>query len=412
MLELAYELEEKMNEYKKRKQIRKGYRRSQFIIFAARNIIGPAFKKICDIECDKVRIKEEPFILMANHGHNFDAAAELAGIRNFMRFVMSDHLTRKPIMRVLLNFLATPIIYHREKGSDSLYNEVVDNLNAGVNVAIHIEGGKTNNGETGYISKRNAQMVKDGNCALVTFRNKGGYLKAPRWAENKRSGKISGEVVRVYSRDELSKMSVDEIFEHIKEDLSFNIYDEQKINPQIYSAENPAESAEIILYACPKCKRIGTLKSHGDTLSCTKCDFKARVDYYGFWHSEDMPFDNIVEWDKFQKSILKEEIENKRNTSDLIFADSEQIIYTLENENRVLKSENGKVVLLGDCLEISGDDFIDSIPLECIKKISIASKMNLLIVTDKAYYEIHSKAPRSAIKYVVAHRYLMGKESY
>ena len=113
MLELAYELEEKMNEYKKRKQIRKGYRRSQFIIFAARNIIGPPFKKICDIECDKVRIKEEPFILMANHGHNLDAAAELAGIRNFMRFVMSDHLTRKPIMRVMLNFLATPIIYHR-----------------------------------------------------------------------------------------------------------------------------------------------------------------------------------------------------------------------------------------------------------------------------------------------------------
>ena len=66
---------------------------------------------------------------------------------------------------------------------------------------------------------------------------------------------------------------------------------------------------------------------------------------------------------------------------------------------------------MGDCLEISGDDFIDSIPLECIKKISIASKMNLLIVTDKTYYEILSKAPRSAIKYLVAHRYLMGKES-
>lgn len=411
MTELVYELEEKMNEYKKRKQIRKGYRRSQFIIFAARNIIGPAFKKICDIECDKVRIKEEPFILMANHGHSFDAAAELAGIRNFMRFVMSDHLTRKPIMRVMLNFLATPIIYHREKGSDSLYNEVVDNLNAGVNVAIHIEGGKTNNGETGYISKRNAQMVKDGNCALVTYRNKGGYLKSPRWAENKRSGKISGEVVRVYSRDELSKMSVDEIFEHIKEDLSFNIYDEQKINPQIYSAENPAESAEIILYACPKCKQIGTLTSKNDKIFC-ECGFEARVDDYGFWHSEDMWFDDIVRWDKFQKGVLKELTDKKKGTDEILFGDPEQIVYTLENENRVLQSEKGSVSLYGDRIEITAENSVDSIPLENIKKISIASKMNLLIVTDKTYYEIHSKAPRSAIKYVVAHRYLMGKESY
>ena len=99
---LMYELEEQMNKYKNRKQIRKGYRRSQLIVFAARNIIGPPFKKIYGIECSKVRIKEEPFILMANHVHNFDDVAELAGIRNFMRFVMSDHITRKPVMRVLL----------------------------------------------------------------------------------------------------------------------------------------------------------------------------------------------------------------------------------------------------------------------------------------------------------------------
>lgn len=405
------ELEEKMNECKKRKQIRKGFRRSQFIIFAARNIIGPPFKKICGIECEKVRIKEEPFILMANHGHNFDAAAELVGIRNFMRFVMSDHLTRKPVMRVLLNFLATPIIYHREKGSDSLYNEVVDNLNAGVNVCIHIEGGKTNNGETGYISKRNAQMVKDGNCALVTYRNKGGYLKAPRWADNKRSGKISGEVVKVYSKEEVKKMSVEEIYEHIKEDLSFNIYDEQKINPQVYSAENPAQSAEIILYACPKCKEIGTLTSKNDKLFC-ECGFEARVDDCGFWHSEDMYFDDIVRWDKFQKSVLKELADKKKGTEELLFADTNQIIYTLENENRVLQSENGSVSLYGDRIEIATENSTDSVPIENIKKIGIAAKMNLLIVTDKTYYEMHSKKNRSAIKYVVALRYLQGKESY
>lgn len=411
MTELVYELNEWSNERKKKRQIRKGYRRSQFIIFAARNIIGPPFKKICDIECDKVRIKEEPFILMANHGHNFDAAAELAGIRNFMRFVMSDHLTRKPVMRVLLNFLATPIIYHREKGSDSLYNEVVDNLNAGINVCIHVEGGKTNNGETGYISKRNAQMVKDGNCALVTYRNKGGYLKAPRWAENKRSGKISGEVVRVYSREELNKMSVDEIYEHIKEDLKFNVYNEQINNPQVYSAEKPAESAEIILYACPKCKGIGTLTSKNDKLFC-KCGFEARVDDYGFWHSKDMYFDDIVRWDKFQKGVLKELADSKKGTDELLFGDSDQIVYTLENENRVLLSENGRVSLYGDRIEITTENSVDSIQIENIKKISIAAKMNLLVVTDKCYYEIHSKTPRSAIKYVVAHRYLMGKESY
>lgn len=396
---------------KQRKKIRKGYRRSQFIIFAARNIIGPLFKKIFGLNCDKVRIYEEPFLLVANHADNLDAATEIIGIRNYMRFVMSDHLTRKPIVRILLKFLASPIIYHREKGSDSLYKEVVDNLNAGINVAMHIEGSKTNNGETGYISKRNAQMVKDGNCALVTYRNKGGYLKTPRWADNKRKGQTYGEVVNIYSREEISGMTVDEIYNHLLKDLYFNAYDEQRINPQKFIAPNPAQSAESILYACPKCEEIGTLESSGDKIYCN-CGFKAVIDEYGFWYSEDMPFDNIVEWDKFQKDIIKKLVEEKRNTSEMLFSDAEQIIYTLENGNRVLKSNNGKIMLLGDVLEISSENNIYRVPFESIGKISVASKNNLLIVTDNNYYEIHSVVPRSATKYVVAVRYLCGKENY
>ena len=411
MTELVYELEEKMNEYKKRKQIRKGYRRSQFIIFAARNIIGPIFKKVCNMHNEKVHIDEQPFILMANHGDNLDVALEQTGIRRYMRFVMSDHLMRKSAMRVLINFLASPIVYHREKGSDSLYNEVVANLNAGVNVAIHIEGGKTNNGETGYISKRNAQMVKDGNCALVTYRNKGGYLKIPRWADNKRKGPTFGEVVNIYSKEEVQKMSIDELYSHILEDLQFNVYDEQRINPQKYTAENPAQSAEIILYVCPKCKAVGTLKTKSDKIFCS-CGFEAKIDDYGFWHSEDMYFDDIVRWDKFQKGVLKELTESKKGTDELLFEDTEQTIYSLDkNGNRVLKAESACISLFGDCFEISDEGFTDMIPIESIKKISIAAKMNLLIVTDKTYYEIHSHKPRSAIKYVVAVRYLLGKEN-
>jgi len=402
----------KSTEDKSKIQIRKGYRRSKFIIFLARNVLGFPFKKIFSIECDKVRIKEEPFILMANHGDNLDAATQMLGIRNFMRFVMSDHLVRKPAIRAFLKFVATPIVYQREKGSDLLYNEVVANLNAGINVAIHVEGGKTNNGETGYISKRNAQMVKDGNCALVTYRNKGGYLKSPRWAANKRSGKISGELVKVYPREELQKMSVDEIYEHIKEDLYFNMYDEQRKNPQRYVAENPAENAETILYVCPKCQKTGTLESKGDRLNCVECGFAATIDEYGFWHSEDMPFDNIVEWDKFQKSVLKELTEIKKNTSEIVFSDREQIIYVLENGNRLLKSSSASIILRGNSFEISSDDFIESTPVEKIQKISVASKTSLLVVTDKYYYEILSDKPRSAIKYVTVVRYLQNKEYY
>lgn len=394
------------------KETKKGYRRGQFLFFLARVFLRIPFCKLYRFKGKSYRVKEEPFLLFANHTDNMDPAYELANIRRYIRFVVSDHLTRKASLRIILRVLAAPIIYHREKGSDVLYDEIIRNLHAGINVGVFIEGAKSNTGETGFISKRNAQLVKDGNCGLVTYKNKGGYMKSPRWADNKRKGPSFGEVVNIYTRDELQKMTVDEIYEHILEDLYFNAYEEQRINPHKYIAENPAQSAEIILYVCPKCKKIGTLTSEGDKISCS-CGFCARIDDYGFWHSDDMEFDDIVRWDRFQKGVLKELTDKKKGTDELLFSDGRQTVYTLDSKtgNRVPQGEKALLSQFGDRIELKYGDKNIIMPLSEIRSIKIAAKMNLLIVLDDCYYEIHSEIPRSATKYVVATRFLLGKEN-
>ena len=393
------------------KETRKGYRRGQMWFFLGRNIIGIPFKILYNFRGKRYNIREQPFLLVANHTDNMDPAYEIVSINKYVRFVVSDHLTRKASLRILLKVLAAPIIYHREKGSDALYEEIVRNLHAGINVGVFIEGSKSNNGETGYISKRNAEMIKDGNCGLITYRNIGGYMKCPRWADNKRKGRSFGHIVNIYSREELQKMSVDEIYDRLLQDMYFNAYDEQRKNPRKYIAENPAESAEIMLYVCPKCKAIGSLKSKGDKISCS-CGFCANIDDYGFWHSDDMEFDDIVRWDKFQKSVLKELTDCKKGTDALIFSDEKQIVYTLDEKgNRVLQGENAVLRQFADRIELSYKEENVKLPIDKINSIKIAAKMNLLIVLDNVYYEIHSEIPRSAIKYVVATRYLLGKEN-
>ena len=96
MTELVEEINGQYIKKQKLKQIRKGSTRAKFIIFGARNIIGPIFKKVCNMHNEKIHIDDQPFVLMANHGDNLDVALELTGIRRYMRFVMSDHLMRKP----------------------------------------------------------------------------------------------------------------------------------------------------------------------------------------------------------------------------------------------------------------------------------------------------------------------------
>lgn len=395
----------------KTKNYKNGALRGKFFYFIGRNLIGDALLKLREFKGERYKIGNEPFLLFANHADNLDPAYEIVTLRKYIRFVMSDHLTRNKFIRIFLKITASPIIKHHNESSDVLFEEIKNTARAGVSVGVHIEGEKTSTGETGFISKRNAVLAKECGCCLITYRLTGGYMKVPRWADEKRKGPIHGEIAHIYSVEEIEKMSVDELYECICKDLYVNAYEEQRINPERYIAENPAQSAEIILYVCPKCKQIGTLKSNGNYIKCD-CDFKATIDNYGFWHSENMNFDNITDWNKFQKNVLKELANKHRGTDIELFSDSNQIIYTLENNEKTIKSSNAEFRLFGNRLEIKAEDYSDIIPIENIQRINIAGKSNLLLVTNNKYYDIRCNTPRSATKYVVAVRYLQGKECY
>lgn len=390
--------------------VKKGVPRAKILIALMRAVVKIPAVKALEFHDTEVRIKDTPYLVFANHTHVFDPAFIIKTTKKYVRFVMSDHVMRSGIVGKLYNLLDAPIVFEREKGTDALYKAIVENIRAGVNVAMYPEGALSFTGETGFISKRNAALVKECGCTFVTYRAKGGYLKKPRWGKAKRSGPLFGEVVNIYSKEEIQSMSEDEIYQHILEDLYVNAYDVQRENPHEYITEDPAEHAEVILYGCPKCKGIGKLHTKGNKIFC-ECGFEATVDNYGFWHSDAMSFDNIIDWDKFQKQLIKEITDKKTGTSESIFCDDKQMVYSVANADMQTLSENGSVHLFGDRIEITTDKEVIKIPIEDVSSIKNSSIMNLLIVAKQGYYEIRSPYPRSATKYIVATRYLQGKEN-
>lgn len=392
-------------------KITKGVLRGKILIFAFRSLVKIPAVKALRFHDKEVRIKDTPYLIFANHSDSIDPAYIVKTTKKYVRFVMSDHVMRMGIIGKLYNLLDAPIVFEREKGTDVLYKSIVDNIRAGVNVAMYPEGAMTNTGETSFISKRNAALVKECNCTFVTYRGKGGYLKKPRWAKASRKGPIFGEVVNIYTKEQIAAMSEEEVYRHILEDLHVNIYDEQRIEPHEYIGEDPAEHAEIILYGCPQCKEIGKLCTKGDKIFCN-CGFEATIDNYGFWHNDNMEFDNIVEWDNFQKKLLRDITDKNKNTSNSLFYDDNQQIYTIENSVVTTLSESGTVHLFGDRVDITTDNGTISIPITDIESAKTSSRMNLLLVTKKGYFEIKSTYPRSATKYIVAIRYLQSKENY
>ena len=394
-----------------KKNISKGILGKKVLIFIVRTIVkGPAVR-ILKFSDKEFKIKAQPYLVFANHTYALDPIFIVKTMKRYVRYVMSDHVMRSGFVGKIYKFLDSPIIFEREKGTDPLFNDIVENIKAGINVAMYPEGCLTNTGETGFISKRNAALVKECDCTFVTYRAYGGYIKKPRWAKSARKGPICGEVANIYSREQIRSMTEEEIYQHILEDLYVNVYDEQRKNPRRYIGEDPAEHAEIILYGCPHCKSIGRLRTKGREIFCD-CGFKAEIDDYGFWHGNNMEFDNIPEWDRFQKKLLKEITDRTKGSVELLFADNEQQIYAIENGEVTTLSENGRLELFADRVVITTDNGEITVPLNDINSVKTSSKMNLLLVTEEGYFEIKSSYPRSATKYIVAIRYLQGKENY
>jgi hypothetical protein len=87
-----------------------------------------------------------------------------------------------------------------------------------------------------------------------------------------------------------------------------------------YRGKNLAEHLETLLCLCPACRRLGTLRSEGDYLRCS-CGLDLRFTEYGGFSGSDIPFENILEWDRWQTDRLCALMRGAGG--DLLFSDSE-----------------------------------------------------------------------------------------
>lgn len=387
-------------------------RKNVAIVKVLIKLLKNVIPRIAGVRLKKYTPKSDSFIVIGNHADAFDPAYIMISLNRYVRFVASDHVARTPFLGSFAKNIGGVIVNHREKDKQVLVDEIVANARAGVPVAVFPEGGTSFNGETRYISKRNAQMVKDCGTALITFRFIGGYLRFPKWTNHGRKGPVFGEVVNEYSAEEIAAMSVDEVYEIIKRDTYVNCYEEQRKNPYEYVGKNLAEHLECICYVCPECKKVGTLHSKGDYCKCDNCGYGIRVGTDAFFHGIDGKeaiFDNTCDWDKWQREVWKEQVMSAAD-GELIHEDKNQKIFSIEGKNRNLITEEGVVQLYNDkfIVKINGEDYI--MPFDKISVQTVANSA-LVLIDDKNYFEINSTVEhRSATKYIAAWLYLTGKE--
>lgn len=363
----------------------------------------------------KYKPKNRPFMVLSNHNSEGDQFMVGLAIKGHMFFVASEHIIRNGIGGKLIKFLANPIIRKKGAQAKDTIKDITDTLNNGSNVCMFVEGNRSFNGQTGWISPTNGTLVKNSKAALITFRLEGGYFRTPRWAAYKRKGPEFGHVVNEYSIEQLQSMTEDQITQAIRKDLYSNAFDSQKQNPHKYKGKNLAEHLETVLFVCPKCKDIDTLKSDKNLFYCS-CGYKVYINEYCAFEDTfgNSPiFENVYDWDMWQRTYLKENISMLRQKykDQPIFSHEEQTLSIINAMKNAEEINTGTMQLFCDRLVISSKSMENQFLLSDITGFSISLRMTIFFSTaDNKYYEIKSGTLRTGVGYLMLYRFLTGRD--
>ena len=359
-----------------------------------RILVTPFIKLSMGYRCKKAKGPDAPTLILANHNTDIDPALVALGFSRHMYFVASEHALRKGFFSKVLSFVFAPIAINKTQMDAFSVKEILHRLKAGFNVCLFAEGNRSYTGVTGAISPSTAKLVKISKAALITYRLEGGYLTTPRWAKNKRKGKIAGSVVGRYSPEELAAMTNEQIQSVIERDLHEDAYKRQEENPVPYRGKDLAEHIEMVLYLCPACKKIGTIHSRGDYFSCS-CGLHARYTETGFLEGDSLLFSTVTDWNYWQTEYLETMVSDYGDG--LVLTDERQQLFLVQAAEGTSLLGEGILQMSRTALSCAGLTF----PLEQIARMAIVDRMTLLFaLNDGTEYEIRSAEPRSALKYV------------
>ena len=343
-----------------------------------------------------------PYILISNHVTDWDPILLTAAFKNQMYYVASEHLMRLGWVSSLLNWLVAPIARQKGGSGAGAVKGMLRALKAGANVCVFAEGNRTWNGVTGVFPPSTGKLVRSSGASLVTYRLTGGYLSSPRWSgDSIRRGRMSGEVVKVYSPEELKAMTPAAINEAIASDIYENAGSRQQISPVHYRGKRLAEHLETYLFVCPACGALHTLKSSGNFIECTHCGAKAEYLDTGIL-SGNMGPETVEAWSALQEQRFPDILSAAGDG--LVFTDSPLDCKKINPDHSVTELGSGAISLYRDRLELPGNVVI---PAEKLNGVAVRGASLLFICTvDGDNYELKPLGVCNTVKYSDACRHL------
>ena len=376
-------------------------------------IVSPIISKLilekkCNYTYDKCDIKP-PYLVLANHTTDYDAFGMSKSFDDPIYFVMSDHVSSKPLVGKLIKHLVHPIPITKSTADTETVRNVLSVIKQGAPVALFPEGNKSFAGDMSLMKPSIAKLIKKLKVPVVIYTFEGGYLTYPRWSKVKRPGRYHGFAKRILSVEEIESLTNEELFDVVVKEMRVNAYDIQERDMIKYPGEDLAVGIESMLYICPKCHAISSLHGKGNVVTCDKCDFKATYTEYGYL--EGFSEQRLDKLDEMQKEYIKTIDFNAYKEDEVITSDDgfdvKQKVDKYKNKNL----GEFKMNLYKNRFELISKKETITIPFDLVSGYAIEAANGIqLSLTDGRVYRFKNPNPVSGLKYTNIYCVIQGNQ--
>lgn len=145
---------------------------------------------------------------------------------------------------------------------------------------------------------------------VVTIITKGNHINAPFWNTKDKGIKTEATMTRLFTKEEVEKLPVEELNNKINEMFEYDDYKWQKENNIEVNDKNRAKGLHKVLYKCPACKTEYKMCSDKTYIWCEECNKKWNMTEYGELEAvnAETEFKHIPDWYEWERSEVRKEI--------------------------------------------------------------------------------------------------------
>jgi len=287
------------------------------ISFIASLTVLCKFRCNTDEEVKKWKKEKEGFIILSEHPSKLDAAVLAASaFPRYTRFVTGAMHLNSSFQGSVLRYVG--VIPKKQFMPDiKAIKEMMKTVKSGNVLGMMPEGRISMDGTENFIDISTAKLIKTLGCKVAVLIPHGSYfVKPPYRYNNIIKGPVSSDLKVALTKEEVEQLSAEDILKKLQKALSYNtMKDLKERGSQFGDESNPClKDVSKILYRCPSCGELYTIKDDGKKLWCTNCDLSMGLgrDPYFITEKENLPKD-IAEWNHEQLEFERKLWENEDN---------------------------------------------------------------------------------------------------